>query len=260
MKIYFMLGYARDKADAPMLAEVIANLKGEGFDVAADISESVLVSLEELHVDADLYILKSKAELWLNLAAVLDARGARILNSYSASVNTINKIRTAACLSAAQIPVPRSWVAGDLTRITEVTDMMPLLLKPNIGHGGAGIRLIRDKAELSATQVDDGVLIQEFIKQVEYEIKLYVVGDRVCGIRKHAGSGEREPVAVEPALQDVAISCGRALGLDIYGLDVLVSTTGPIVIDVNYFPSFRGVPNAARLLTDHISDYARRAG
>lgn len=260
MKIYFMLGYARDKADVPMLAEMIANLKADGFNVAADVAESVIVSPEELRIEADLYILKSKTELWLNLAAVLDAKGAHILNAYPACVNTINKIRTASCLSAAQLPIPRSWVTGDLERILEVTDVMPLLLKPNIGHGGAGIRLVRDRAELAATQIDDGMFVQELITQVEDELKLYVIGDRVFGVRKHAGSGEREPVAVEPMIEDVALRCGRALGLEIYGVDVIISSNGPIVIDVNYFPSFRGVPNIARPLTDYISACAKRAG
>ena len=258
MKIYFMLGYARDKGDAPMLAEVIANLKADGFDVAADVAESVLVSPEELRVEADLYILKSKSELWLNLAAVLDEQGASILNSFRASINTINKIRTAACLSAAQIPIPRSWVTGDLALITEVSDAMPLLLKPNIGHGGIGIRLVRDRAELAATKIADGMLVQELITPVEDELKLYVVGDRVFGIRKYADSGQREPVAVEPVLQDIALRSGRALGLEIYGVDVIISSQGPVVIDVNYFPSFRGVPDVARSLTDYISNYAKQ--
>jgi ribosomal protein S6--L-glutamate ligase len=258
MKIYFMLGYARDKADAPMLAEVIANLRAEGFDVAAEVAETVTLNPEELRVGADLYVLKSKTALWLNLAAVLDAQGARILNSYPASVNTLNKIRTAYHLSAAQVPIPRSWVTGDLAQIPEITDTMPLLLKPNIGHGGAGIRIIRDRAELAATQIEDGMLVQELIEPVEDELKLYVIGDRVFGIRKHLDSGVREPVAVEPLLEDIALRSGRALGLEIYGVDVLISSHGQVVVDVNYFPSFRGVPDVARSLTDYISNYAKQ--
>lgn len=260
MKIYFMLAYARSKADRPLFADVIANLSAEGFDVSTGVAESLAISPEAMRVEADLYILKSNSALWLNPAAVLDAQGARILNSYPACVATINKIRTASRLSAAQVPIPRSWVTGDLARILEVTDVMPLLLKPNIGHGSAGIRLVRDRAELAATQIDDGMLVQELITPVEDELKLYVICDHVFGIRKHADSGEREPVAVEPLLEDIALRCGRALGLEICGVDMLVSARGPVVVDVNYFPSFRGVPNIARPLTDYISACAKRAG
>jgi ribosomal protein S6--L-glutamate ligase len=101
------------------------------------------------------------------------------------------------------------------------------------------------------------MLVQELITPIEDELKFYVIGERVFGIRKHPDSGEREPVAVDPVLEDVAVRSGQALGLEIYGVDVLISSHGPIVVDVNYFPSFRGVPNVARWLTDYISTYAR---
>jgi hypothetical protein len=87
MKIYFMLGYARDRTDAPILAELMTNLRADGFDVEANVAESVVVSPDMRSVDADLYILKSKAELWLDLAARLDAKGARILNTLASSIN-----------------------------------------------------------------------------------------------------------------------------------------------------------------------------
>lgn len=255
MKIYFMLGYARDKTDAPMLAEVIANLKAEGFDVAAEVEGTVAVSPEELGVEADLYILKSKNALWLEVAEVLDAKGARILNSYPASIDTLHKIRAASRLAAGKVPIPRSWVATDFSVIP---DEMPLLIKPNIGHGGAGIRIVRDRTELAETPIDEGMLVQELITPIEDELKLYVIGDRVFGIRKHPESGERERVAVEPRFEDVALHCGRALGLEIYGVDVLVTSNGPVVVDVNYFPSFRGVSNAAGELAGFISAYAKQ--
>lgn len=258
MKLYFMLAYTRRKADRPLLAEVIENLTAEGFEVATGVAESLAVRPEALRVEADLYILKSHSSLWLNLAAVLEAQQARILNSYAACVATNNKIRSTSRLYAAQVPIPRSWVTGDLARIPEVTDAMPLLLKPNFGRNGSGIRLVRDRAELATTKIDDGMLVQELITPVEDELKLYVIGDRVYGVRKHRDSGEREAVAVEPMLEGIARRCGRALGLEIYGVDVLVSARGPVVVDVNYFPSFRGVPDVARPLTDYIRECAKR--
>jgi len=258
MKLYFMLAYARTKAHRPLLADVIANLSAEGFDVSTGVAESLAVSLERLRVEADLYILKSHSSLWLNLAAVLDAQQARILNSYPACEATNNKIRTASRLLAAQVPIPRSWVTGDLAQIPEVTDAMPLLLKPNIGSKGAGIRLVRDHSELAAAKIDDGMFVQEMINAVEDEIKLYVIGQRVFGIRKHTDNNFREPIAVDPVLEDIAFRCGRSLGLEIYGVDVIVSADGPVVVDVNYFPSFRGVPGAARPLTDYISERAKQ--
>jgi ribosomal protein S6--L-glutamate ligase len=258
MKICIMLGYARDKGDVPVLAELIENLRAEAFDVVAEPPELVAVNANELLVDADLFILKSKSDLWLNVAAELDAKGARILNTYPASVDTLNKIRSTPRLFAAGIPIPRSWVTDDSSLFSEIPDGIPLLIKPNIGHGGAGIRTFRDRAELAATPIGNRMLVQEMLTPVEDELKLYVIGDRVFAIRKHSETGERENITVEPMLGDIALKCGRALGLDIHGVDVLLTSDGPFVVDVNYFPSFRAVPNAARTLADHISAYARQ--
>lgn len=258
MKLYFMLAYARTKADRPLLADVIANLRAEGFEVATGVAEELVVSPEDLRVEADLYILKSHSSLWLNLAAVLDAQQARILNSYPACAATNNKIRTASRLSAAKVPIPLSWVTGDLALIPEVTGTMPLLLKPNISRKGVGIRLVRDRMELVASQISDGMFVQELVAAVDDEIKLFVIGDQVFGVRKHRDSDVREHVSVEPLVEDIALRCGRALGLEIYGVDVVINSHGPVVVDVNYFPSFRGVPDAARPLTEYIGAYARR--
>lgn len=257
-KIYFMLAYARRKAHRPLLERVIEKLKAGGFDVSTGVAESLAISPETLRVEADLYILKSHSSLWLNVAAVLDTQGANILNSYSACVDTNNKIRAAARLAAAGVPVPRSWVTGDLAQIFGVTGETPLLLKPNFGRNGDGIHIIRDRAELITARISDGMLVQELIEPVENELKLYVIGERVFGIRKHPETDVRESVTVESTLEEIALRCGRALGLEIYGLDVVLNADGPVVVDVNYFPSFRGVPDVAEPLTDHIREFANK--
>ena len=256
-KIYFMLAYARKKAHRPLLEQVIENLKADGFDVSTGVAESLSLMPEKINVDADLYILKSHSSFWLNIAAVMDSKGARILNSYPACVDTNNKIRTASRLSAAGVPIPCSWVTGDLTRILETANGNQFLLKPNFGRWGNGIRVVNQREELLTMQISDGMFVQELITPVEEEFKLYVIGGRVFGIRKHADTDVREPVPVEPILEDTARRCGVALGLEIYGVDVLISKSGPVVVDVNYFPSFKGVPGVARPLTDHIREYAR---
>jgi ribosomal protein S6--L-glutamate ligase len=66
-------------------------------------------------------------------------------------------------------------------------------------------------------------------------------------------------VPVEPEVRDAALKTGRALGLGLYGLDVIESSDGPYVVDVNYFPGYKGVPDAGALIADYIDDYARGA-
>ena len=68
-----------------------------------------------------------------------------------------------------------------------------------------------------------------------------------------------EPTALTPEIEDIARRCGRAFGLELYGLDVAEDPElGPRVIDVNYFPGYRGVPRAAERMTEYIARAVRQ--
>lgn len=257
MKIFFMLAYARKSPPKPLLADVVTGLERRGFDVVCGVAESFVVRPEAFRPEADLYVLKSHSAMWLSLASVLDAQGARILNPYPACVAAVNKIGSAHRLGAAGIPIPCSWVTGDLSRIAEVTDAMPLMVKPNVGRGGIGVRIVDRRDQLGGAQVADATLVQELVASVAPETKLYVVGERVFSVRKDPESGARAPCAPDTAVEGIARRCGAALGLGVYGVDVIHGQRGPVVVDVNHFPSFRGVPNAADVLADYIAGYAR---
>jgi ribosomal protein S6--L-glutamate ligase len=52
------------------------------------------------------------------------------------------------------------------------------------------------------------------------------------------------------------LRAGQVLGLDLFGVDIIVTTRGPLVIDVNAFPGFQGVPNAAEYLVNYVENIA----
>ena len=64
------------------------------------------------------------------------------------------------------------------------------------------------------------------------------------------------PFTPGPALRDLARRAAAALGLVVGGVDVLMTPAGPVVVDVNAFPGFKGVPGAARCLADFLLDRA----
>ena len=55
----------------------------------------------------------------------------------------------------------------------------------------------------------------------------------------------------------MARRAARAFGLGLYGLDIIESEEGPKVVDLNYFPGYKGIPEAAKLLTSYIVACAR---
>jgi ribosomal protein S6--L-glutamate ligase len=262
MKLYFILARRVPPVPSPVLAEVFRLLEARSFRVASGIAEEVLTRPDELTVRHDLYLLKSHTELALSLAGVLHAQGARLLNPYPSCVVTQNKIVASRLLRAAGIPTPDTWVTGDFTLLRDVAAARPLILKPYLGHRGAGLRIVRDPVELDALPAPDGpVVAQEYIEGGGEDLKVYVVGEEVFAVRKPFSrtsfTRPGRPCPVSPDVRDIALRCGRAFGLGLYGLDVIESARGPQVVDLNTFPGYKGVPDVAPRIAEFIARYAK---
>jgi glutathione synthase/RimK-type ligase-like ATP-grasp enzyme len=58
----------------------------------------------------------------------------------------------------------------------------------------------------------------------------------------------------------LASRCRRAFGLDLYGIDCIPTDDGPVVIEVNEFPNYTGVPQASERLADYVLERTAGAG
>jgi ribosomal protein S6--L-glutamate ligase len=244
----------------PVLVGVFDILKARGFHIEIGIAEEMLLRPEELSVSHDLYILKSHTDLWLSLAGVLHLQGARLLNPYLSCIATQNKIMTARRLHAAGVPIPRSWVTGNLSLLNVVAAGMPLVMKPFDGNRGNGVHIVNEPGELASVPLPlRPVLVQEFVPGCREELKVAVIGTEVFATRQHCGRNgkqpQRVPCAVSPEVRRIALRCGEVCGLGLYGLDMIDGFDGPVVVDLNYFPSYKGVPDAAPLIADYIEEY-----
>jgi hypothetical protein len=162
----------------------------------------------------------------------------------------------------ADVPAPRSWVTGDLNLVRPLAEQMQLIIKPYMGHRGAGITIVRDPSELaSVPQPDAPVIIQEYIPGTGQDLKVYVVGEEVFAVRKPFSETSFTvpgiPVPVSEEVRQLTLRAGKACGLGLYGLDIIESPNGPYVVDVNYFPGYKGVPDVAPLIADYIDRYAK---
>ncbi len=263
MTVYVMLAYHRS-ASAPnaVLADLFKILLSRGHQVELGVAEDLVLETEFMPLTYDLYVLKSHAELWLSLAGVLHNRGARVLNPYPSCMAAHDKIVASERLRTAHIPTPRSWLTGDLIQLRQVVAKLPLVIKPYIGGRGKDVYVVSDPYQLAALpRIQRQWLVQELIPGPGEDLKVYVIGNEVFGLRKRlAPSSPKtpgQPCAVSSEVRDIALRCGRAFGLGLYGLDVIESPDGPVVVDVNYFPSYKEIPNAAGRLADYIEEYAR---
>ena len=104
------------------------------------------------------------------------------------------------------------------------------------------------------------MLIQEYISGNDEILKVYVIHEQVTAVHKPlsptSSMRRSRPCPVSPEVREIALSCGQVFGLGLYGLDVIESPGNPMVVDLNYFPSYQGVPEAAGLMADYIEGYA----
>jgi ribosomal protein S6--L-glutamate ligase len=262
MRLYFLLVRRVPAVPSPVLVDVYERLERRGFVVDGGIAEELVEQVDTLEPEHDLYVLKSHTELSLSIAGALHARGARLLNPYESCLAAQNKIVWARWLGAAGVPVPRSWATGDLALLRALVAETPLIVKPYLGHRGAGIHVARDPEDLDRLPPPEpAFVVQEHIEgDGEDDLKLYVVGDEVFGVRKPFSSKSftvpGRPCVVSPELREIAVEVGRILGLGLYGIDVIESADGARVVDVNYFPGYKGVPGAGALIASYVERYA----
>ena len=261
MRLYFLMGRRPTPGLSPVMAEVFRRLTGRGFRVESGIAEDRLLRTDELAPQYDLYLLKSYSELALSIAGALHAAGARLLNPYPNGAVARNKIVARRVLSGAGVSTPRTWVTGDFRLLRDLVEETPLILKPYLGYSGTGVRVVRNPRELAAVPPPEGpVLVQEYVEALGEDLKVYLVGDDVFAVRKPFSPTSfvvpGRPVPVPPAVRELALRCGQVFGLGLYGVDIVESASGLWVVDVNTFPGYKGVPDAAPRIADFIADYA----
>jgi ribosomal protein S6--L-glutamate ligase len=264
MRFHFLLQRRVPDVPSKIVVDVTAELERRGHRVVHSICEEELLRLDRVQIDADLYLLKSYSQLALEYAGVLDDAGASLINNYCACALSRNKIVGAQILARAGIPSPDTWTASDRNLLKSLLKDGPIILKPHMGWRGEGVQIIRTAAELDRADLSCAPLIaQRFVENIGNEdLRLYVAGEHVFATRKpfsrtsFSVPGRAVPVSDE--LRDLALRTGRAFGLTLFGLDIIESRQGPVVIDVNYFPGYLGVPAAQVAVADVIEEAAGR--
>jgi len=116
------------------------------------------------------------------------------------------------------------------------------------------------------------VYIQKFIECDGFERKVYVIGDDVFGIKREnpiyiylrekpdnidVGLIEREEFEITEDIIKLSKILSMELKLKIFGFDLVkpIDQDKMYLIDLNDFPSFKGIPNIENTLSKFIRDY-----
>jgi len=226
--------------------------------------DETLADLSRLRIEHDLYVLKSGTDRALSVAGALHAQGACILNPYPTAAALRDKVVATRVLQAAGVPVPETWIASKPAELEPLLAHGPLVVKPYRGSQGRGVRIVRDVFELESVTEHDGVVFaQRYHKHDGPDCKLYCISGRVFGVRRVWPPKTYEdklgrPMVISKELEEIVLRCGEAFGVSLFGVDVVMSDGAPWVVDMQEFPGFKGVPDAAIHLCDAILTAAAR--
>ena len=236
------------------------------------LTEAEAIAEEEKYPMADLYLLKSHAPQALAVAHMLEQRGALVVNSWAASVACQDRVLMAQRMQEAHLPWPftRSFSSlGSLLddRSTLANLPFPQIVKSYYSHRGdlvAKVDTIEELEALAPEWSQEPIVLQEFAAGDGWDIKMWVIDQQIFAARRRTplepgASKEDYPISPEELPADwahIAREIGRIFNMRLYGIDLLMTEKGPIIVDVNGFPGFRGVPGADSALValvEHIA-------
>lgn len=210
---------------------------------------------------ADVYLLKSRTPQAIRLARALEAAGARVVNPAAATARCQDRTAMAADARRAGLPfVPTRThrSAAELAAAEGAPGAGPIVVKSRHSHKGDVVVRLEGPAavrDFAASAPPGPYVAQDFVPNAGWDHKLWGIGPHVFTALRR--SELAEPLTGPPAAPAAAIPgawralvrrAGEVFGLDVYGVDVIATPAGPLIVDVNAFPGVRDQPGAPEAL------------
>ncbi|WP_367133577.1 MULTISPECIES: ATP-grasp domain-containing protein [Streptomyces] len=192
----------------------------------------------------------------LTLLEAAAGAGLTTVNDARAIRGVRDKVLAAVTAERHGLPVPVTYAALRIEEFAEVPEAAyPLVVKPADGSSGRAVRLVPSPDRLTDPasrdeRPDGGMLIaQPYVPNSGTDLKVYCVDGRLYATERCSPLHPDQPaverqVPLGAEVAAIAARVGEVFGLDLYGVDVVLGPDGPVVVDVNDFPSFRQVPDA----------------
>lgn len=197
-------------------------------------------------------------------------------NTAHGILNSRDKLRSLQILSRHHIGIPATTFVKDKKDVIPAIERVggaPVVIKLIEGTQGIGVLLAESRKaaegiiELLQSQKQN-VLVQKFVAESKgKDIRAFVVGDRVvAGMRRvaqgqefrsnvHRG-GVAEAIELDEQYQETAVRAAQILGLRVAGVDMLESTDGPQIMEVNSSPGLEGIETCTELdIAGAVIDY-----
>ena len=196
-----------------------------------------------------------------------EMQGVFPLNESVAIGRSRDKLRALQLLAREGIGLPVTAFAHDPRRAEDVVKEVggtPCVIKLLEGTQGRGVILAETAASAKSiieafSAANMNILVQEYIKEAGgSDIRALVVGRAVVASMKRSGKtgdfranlhrgGRAEAAVLSEEERKTALRSAEALGLNVCGVDLLRSSRGPLVLEVNSSPGIEGMEAANRI-------------
>lgn len=198
------------------------------------------------------------------LARQFESMGIHTANSSSAIAQSRDKLFSLQLMLKEGIDIPTTGFANsplDTDDLIEMVGGAPLIVKLLEGTQGRGVVLAETKKAAESVinafkSLRANLLVQKFIKEANgKDLRCFVIdGKVVATIERSAAPGEFRAnlhrggsaalVKITKEERVLAIKAAKALGLQIAGVDIIRSTSGPLLLEVNSSPGLEGIETA----------------
>lgn len=211
-----------------------------------------------------------------------EATGAYCLNSASSIGSSRDKLLAHQILARAKIQMPVTTFANspkDTKSLIALAGKAPVVVKLLSSTQGKGVVLAEtSKAAESLVDafrgLDANFLVQQFVQEAAgSDLRCFVVGNKVVGAMKRTGAngdfrsnlhqgGTAKSVRITKEERETAKRAAKELGLSVAGVDMLQSSSGPKVLEVNSSPGLEGIERAtgkdlAAIIIEHLEQHVK---
>jgi len=208
----------------------------------------------------------------MDLLYRLERLGFYVVNPPEAIEHCVDKYDLLAILEDNGVPVPKTAVTEDPDEALKAFHELggDVVVKPIFGSRGIGSTRLTDPevaytAFRAITFYHGVIYLQEFVPHGFSDIRAFVIGDHVAAAMRRVATGWKtnysqgarpEPIKLGSQMEELAVKSAKLIKCKIAGVDILESPKGPLVVEVNSQPGWRGLQSVTRVnIADAIVDF-----
>ncbi len=207
----------------------------------------------------------------LTIVRQFDLMGVPALNQALSIARCRDKLRSLQLLSAKKVAVPATICVRSpaaVKRALKLVGGCPVIVKLQQGSQGIGTMIAETPQSVTSMletfwAMGQDIILQQYVRESKgCDIRLIVVGHRVvAAMRRKAKAGEfrsnlhrggvAENVEIDSSYRSLAIKATKVMALEVAGVDLVPTRSGPQVLEINASPGLEGIERVSGVDVAH---------